>query len=348
MTIREQTKLVKNKSLSFGKSNKILIQSMCDFKTSDTKNVIKQINECAKNGADLMRISILDDDDVNTIKIIKKHVKIPLVADIHLDYKLAIKAIDNGIDKIRINPGNITKKSELINILNEAKKYDTIIRIGVNSGSMPKNIKGKNEATKIVNAALQYINFFEKNDFFKIVVSLKSSNPITTYEAYSLFSKKSKYPLHIGVTESGFDEIGIIRSVAGLSPLLISGIGNTIRISLTHNPIKEIETCKRLLHDLNLYKNYPTIISCPTCGRCMVNNTKELAEKTLNYCVKNKKYITVAIMGCVINGIGEGKNADIGLAGANDSYVIFKHGKILKTIKAKDALKSLYEEIDNF
>ena len=345
MVKREKTILVKNKTLSFGHSNKVLIQSMCDIKTSNVREVVEQINACEAAGADLMRISILDEADCDAIKIIKQHIHIPLVADIHYNYTFAIKAIENGIDKIRINPGNIRDLVELKEIIYYAKKYDVIIRIGINSGSIEV---GKNEADSLVKEALKYEKIFEDNGFNKIVFSLKSSNPLVTYEAYTKFSAVSNYPLHIGVTESGFDEVGIIRSISSLSPLLINGIGNTIRISLTKNPLKEIETCKRLLHDLNLYPDYPTIISCPTCGRCLVNKTKEIAEKTLDYCVKNKKYIKVAIMGCAVNGIGEGKNSDIGLAGSNNEYVVFKDGKIINRIKEKDALKALFAEIDKF
>lgn len=346
MYTREQTKVIKNKNLSFGGTNKVLIQSMSTFKTSDTKNVIKEIKKCEKVGADLMRVSVLDEDDANAIKEIKKHVKIPIVADIHFNYKLALKAMENGVDKIRINPGNIQNEDDLVKIIEKAKETDTIIRIGVNSGSI-SNEENIDESERIVNLALKYIDFFEKHNFNKIVVSLKSSNPLTTIKVNRIFASKSNYPLHIGVTESGFDEIGIIRSVSSLSPLLLDGIGNTIRISLTHNPIKEINTCKRLLHDLNLYDEYPTIISCPTCGRCKVYNTKKYAEKVLNYCIKHKKYITVAIMGCIVNGIGEGKSADIGIAGANSTFIIFKKGQQLKIVDQENVLNELFKEINS-
>lgn len=343
---RDQTKIVSNKNLSFGGNNKVLIQSMATFKTSDLKNVIQQIKKCENNGADLMRVSIIDDDDANAIKTIKKYIKIPIVADIHFDYRLAIKSMDNGVDKIRINPGNIKNKKDLEKIIEKAKETDTIIRIGVNSGSFSSTDKNKKEYENIVDLALEYINFFEKHGFNKLVISLKSSNPITTLEANKLFSTKSNYPLHIGVTESGFDEVGIIRSVSSLSPLLLDGIGNTIRISLTQNPLKEIDTCKRLLHDLNLYDNYPTIISCPTCGRCKVHNIKKYANDVLKYCIKHKKYITVAIMGCIVNGIGEGKNADIGIAGANSTFIIFKKGQQTRIVDQVNVLKELFKEID--
>ncbi len=347
MYTREQTKVIKNKNLSFGGTNKVLIQSMSTFKTSDISNVIKEIKKCEKNGADLMRVSVLDDDDANAIKEIKKHIHIPIVADIHFDYKLALKCMDNGVDKIRINPGNIKNKDDLIKIIEKAKNTDTIIRIGVNSGSIPQNNSNIDESEKIVNLALEYIDFFEKNGFNKLIISLKSSNPLTTIKVNRIFASKSNYPLHIGVTESGFDDIGIIRSVSSLSPILLDGIGNTIRISLTHNPVKEINTCKRLLHDLNLYDEYPTIISCPTCGRCKVSDTKKYAQKVLNYCLKHKKFITVAIMGCIVNGVGEGKSADIGIAGANSTFIIFKKGQQIKIVDQNNVLNELFKEIDS-
>ena len=197
----------------------------------------------------------------------------------------------------------------------------------------------------LCQSALKYINFFENHNFFDLVISLKTSNIIDTIKSYEEFSNLSNYPLHIGLTESGFDEIGIIKSVAALSPLILKGIGNTIRISLTDDPLKEIKTCKRLLHDLGLYPNYPTIISCPTCGRTQVD-VKTLAIKTYDYLEKNHINKKVAIMGCIVNGIGEGKNSDIGLAGGKNEYIIFKNGKILKTVKEKDALNELFKELD--
>ena len=228
------------------------------------------------------------------------------------------------------------------------QKYNVAIRVGVNGGSLDEDIKKEfpndKESSLIVKSALKYTKILEDLDFKNIVISLKSTNVFTTIEAYREFSKISDYPLHIGLTESGFDEIGIIRSCAALSPFLLEGIGNTIRISLTSDPYKEVKTCKRLLHDLNLYDNYPTLISCPTCGRCKVN-PKPLAIKTLKFLEDNNINLKVAIMGCVVNGIGEGKSADIGLAGGDKSYIIFKNGEILKTVQEENALDELFNEI---
>ena len=349
MNLREKTKQFKIGSKIIGGNNKILIQSMCDIKTSNVNEVASQINECESLGADLMRVSVLDKEDALAIKEIKKMINIPLVADIHFDYKLGILAIENGVDKIRINPGNIGKRENLEKVIETAKKYDVPIRIGVNKGSLEEDLvenKELSEPEKLVESALRYIKIFEEYDFKKLVISVKASNPLVTLEAYRLISKKTDYPLHIGVTESGYDEVGIIRSVSALSPLILEGIGSTIRISLTHNPQKEIKTCVRLLHDLGLYENYPTIISCPTCGRCQVTDTAKIADQVLNYLIEKKKYITVAVMGCIVNGVGEGKSADIGLAGGNDVFILFKKGQIIKQVSQKDALNELFKEID--
>lgn len=349
MNTRINTKPVKVGNITIGGNNNIVIQSMCDVKTSKVDLVVKEINECASLGAQMMRVSVLDKEDTYAIKEIKKHISIPLVADIHFDYKLGLLAIENGADKIRINPGNIGGIDGLVAIINSCKTHNVPIRIGVNKGSLEKDLAENdnlNEEEKLVESALRYVEIFESYDFTNIVISVKASNPLVTLNAYRLIAKKTNYPLHIGVTESGYDEIGIIRSVSALAPLILEGIGSTIRISLTHNPQKEIKTCVRLLHDLGLYPNYPTIISCPTCGRCQVTNTAKIADEVLEYLIKNKKYTTVAIMGCIVNGVGEGKNADIGLAGGKNSFIIFKKGQVIKTVPQEEALSSLFEEIE--
>ena len=350
MKSREKTIPVKIGNLQIGGNNEIVIQSMCDIKTSNVDEVVKQINECALLGAQMMRVSVFDEEDALAIAKIKEKISIPLVADIHFDYKLGILAIENGADKIRINPGNIGSDEKLKELLDVAKKYDIAIRIGVNKGSLEKDLidVDLSEEEKLVESAKRYIKKFEDYGFRKIVVSVKASNAILTIKTYKLMAENTNYPLHIGVTESGYDEVGIIRSVSALSPLILDGIGSTMRISLTHNPQKEVKTCVRLLHDLGIYPNYPTIISCPTCGRCMVHNTAEIADKVLDYLVKTKKYITVAVMGCIVNGIGEGKNADVGIAGGNGMFSIFKNGKVIKTVDQKTVLDELFKVIDAF
>ncbi len=349
MNKREQTIPVKVGNIQVGGNNSIVIQSMCDVKTSKIDEVCKEINECTALGAQIMRVSILDRDDALAIKEIKKRTSVPIVADIHFDYKLGILAIENGADKIRINPGNIGSDEKLKELIDVAKKYDIAMRIGVNKGSLEKDLIDADlkEEEKLVLSAERYIKKFEDYGFKKLVISVKASNALLTIKTYRLMAERTKYPLHIGVTESGYDEIGIIRSVSALSPLILDGIGSTMRISLTHNPQKEIKTCVRLLHDLGLYPNYPTIITCPTCGRCMVKDTAQIADQILDYLIKNKKYITVAVMGCIVNGIGEGKSADIGLAGGNGLFQIFSNGKVIKTVTQENVLNELFSIINN-
>lgn len=342
--LRNKTKIVKIGNIAMGGDENVLIQSMCDIKTSNVEEVIKEINECAKLGASLMRVSIIDEDDLKAIPLIKKSIDIPLVCDIHYTLKDAIKAIEYGADAIRINPGN-TKKEELDNLIEIAKKHKTAIRIGINEGSFSsKNEKPIHE--QLVSEALKWVEYFENLEFYNLVISVKSSDLFTTIKSYELLGESTSYPLHIGLTESGFDDIGIIKSVACLSPILLKGIGSTIRISLTHDPLKEVLTAKRLLKSLNLYKNYPNFVSCPTCGRCKVSNIKDLAKETLTYLENNNINLKVAVMGCVVNGIGEGKNADIGLAGANHEFIIFKKGEVIKTVKEENALEEFFKEID--
>ncbi len=348
---RTDTKVVKIGDLTLGGCNHVLIQSMCNIKTSKVSQVVRQINKCAALGADLMRVSVLDEKDAKSIKKIVENVSIPVIADIHYNYKLALLAIENGAKKIRLNPGNLRNIDEVKEVIKKAKKHNVAIRIGVNEGSITSKIKEENpnlsETDLIVKLALDYIKIFEENDFNNIVVSLKSSDVFKTIDAYKKFAEVSNYSLHIGLTESGFDEIGIIRSSATLGILLHEGLGNTIRVSLSSDPEKEVLTAKRLLHDLGLYENYPTLISCPTCGRTEVNNIKLLASKVLKYLEDNDINLKVAIMGCAINGIGEGKSADIGLAGGKDQYVLFKKGKATKNVTASDAYNELIKEIND-
>lgn len=345
MNLREKTKQIKIGNITLGGDNNVLIQSMCDIKTSNVKKVIKEINDCEKIGASLMRLSILDKKDALAIKEIKKNISIPLIGDIHYSDELALLAIENGIDKIRINPIN-TPRDKLISIINKANQYNVAIRIGLNEGSTTPEGKNITSINGLVNLALKTIKFFEENNFFNLVISIKSSSPLKTIKIYEKLAKNTNYPLHIGVTESGFDDIGIIRSTIGLSNLLLKGIGNTIRVSLTQNPQLEVITAKRMLHDLNLHPNYPTIISCPTCGRCKVNNLNEIVNKITAYLEENNINIKIAIMGCIVNGIGESKNADIGIAGANHKFIIFKNRKIIKTVEENNLFNELVIEIN--
>lgn len=344
MFTRKNTKSIKIKDIVIGGQNKVLIQSMCDIKTSNFREVIKQIHDLENMGVDLMRVSVMDEQDALAIKEIVNNVNVPIVADIHFDYKLALLAIENGAHKIRINPGNIGNEDNLVKVINAAKEKGIAIRIGVNSGS--SNYKSdKAMHLHLFDLAKEYVELFEKHDFKNIVVSIKGSNVIDTIKANQLFAESFDYPIHLGITEAGTKDISLIRSSAGLSPLLLSGIGDTIRISICDSPSVEITACKRLLNDLGLYPNYPSIITCPTCGRTQVN-LKTLADKLSIALEYVNKPITVALMGCAVNGPGEARHADIGIAGGKQEFLLFKKGEIIKKIPEQDVFEELICEIN--
>ena len=345
---RTQTKQIKIGRLTIGGQNKVLIQSMCKHKTSNVEEIIKEINECEALGAKLMRVSILDEEDAKAITAIKKGIKVPLVADIHFDPNLAILAIKNGANKIRLNPGNISDENKIKEIVELAKKKHVAIRVGANSGSVNKVLDEFDIplAHKLILSVKEQVKILEKYDFHDIVISLKASNIQETIRAYQLASEMFPYPLHIGITEAGPYELSVIRSTAGLAPLLLEGIGDTIRISITGDAKDEVVAAKRLLHDCGLYENYPTFISCPTCGRTQVD-VKPLGAKVFKYLEDNNIKLTVAVMGCVVNGPGEGKNADIGIAGGKGQYVIFKKGEVVKKVSEAEAYDALINEINS-
>ena len=343
---RTETRQAKIGKILIGGQDKVLIQSMCKHKTSNIEEVVKEINECAKLGADMMRVSILDEDDAKAIKQIKKRIKIPLIADIHFNPDFAIMAIKNGADKIRLNPGNINDENKIKEIVELAKEKGVVIRVGANSGSLNQEVDAFDIALshKLVLSVKKHVEILEKYDFHDIVISLKASNIKETIAAYRLASELFPYPLHIGITEAGPEELSLIRSTAGLAPLLLEGIGDTIRISITGDAQNEVIAAKRLLHDCGLYENYPTFISCPTCGRTQVD-VRELGAKVFKYLEEKNIKLTVAVMGCVVNGPGEGKNADIGIAGGKGQYVIFKKGQIIKKVPEAKAYDALIKEI---
>ena len=345
---RTLTKQIKIGRLTIGGQNKVLIQSMCKHKTSNVEEIIKEINECKALGAKLMRVSILDEEDAKAIAAIKKGIKIPLVADIHFDPNLAILAIKNGANKIRLNPGNISDENKIKEIVELAKKKHVAIRVGANSGSVNKALDEFDIplAHKLILSVKEQVKILEKYDFHDIVISLKASNIQETIRAYQLASEMFPYPLHIGITEAGPYELSVIRSTAGLAPLLLEGIGDTIRISITGDAKDEVIAAKRLLHDCGLYENYPTFISCPTCGRTQVD-VKPLGAKIFKYLEDNNIKLTVAVMGCVVNGPGEGKNADVGIAGGKGQYVIFKKGEVIKKVSEAEAYDALINEINS-
>lgn len=347
MNKRTETIKVALGGLSLGGSEHVLIQSMCNIKTERVEEVSNQINRCASLGADVMRLSVLDEADARAFKAIKGKTTIPLVADIHIDYRLALLALDNGVDAIRINPGNIGSEKNVEEVVRKAKEHHAPIRVGVNGGSLDKSVyagRGLIRGEYLVESAAKHVALLEKYGFHDIVISLKGSDVRETIEAYRLASERFPYPLHLGITEAGPKDVSLIRSAAGLAPLLLDGIGDTIRISLTEEPEEEVKAACRLLHDVGLYPDYPTFISCPTCGRTEVNLIP-LAKRVLAYVEENHINHTVAIMGCIVNGPGEAKHADVGLAGGKNAYALFKKGEVIRRVDEKDAYDALIEEI---
>lgn len=348
MKNRKQTKVIKIGNIEIGGNNKIAIQSMCNIKTSNTSSVIDQILALEKAGCEIIRVSVLDMDDALAIKTIKEHIHIPLVADIHFDYKLALQAIESGVDKLRINPGNIGSIKKIKLVVDKCKEKNIPIRIGVNMGSLDKEIEKEygRTARSLVESAKKHIKILEDLNFYNIVVSLKASDVLTTIEAYELASNSVRYPLHIGITEAGTTYTGSIRSSIGLGILINEGIGDTIRVSLSDNPISEIKAAKEILASFNLYTK-PKLTSCPTCGRTQYNMLpilNEIDNFLENYPNEN---IKVAIMGCVVNGPGEAKDADIGIAGGIGEALLFKKGIIIKKIKEENIVSELKKEIIN-
>lgn len=346
-TIREKTNKVMVGNVQIGNNNNIVIQSMTTTRTSDIESTIKQINGLIKQGCELVRVAILDEQDALALNKIVKKVKCPIIADIHFNHLLAIKAIENGAKKIRLNPGNIKNENELKKIIDVANQYNVPIRVGVNSGSLPTDIVKKYgvNANSMIYTLDNYLKIFEKYNFNNIVISLKTTDALMAIESAKLAAKKYKYPLHIGITESGSIFNGTIKSSAGLAVILYEGIGNTIRISLTGNPITEVKVIKKLLNSLNLYDNLVDVISCPTCGR--LNFNLEPVVKEIENYTKNMNFpLKVAILGCAVNGPGEAKEADIGIAGGNGSGIIFENGKIIKTVKEEYLVDELKKNID--
>ena len=345
---REKTRRIALGNTFIGGGDSVLIQSMCNIKTSQVEEVSAQINRCAALGAQAMRCSVLDEEDANSFGRIKERVDIPIIADIHFSSRFALLSLESGADAIRINPGNIGSEEGIRQVVELAKAKHAPIRVGVNSGSIDKSIYFGKEivaAEALLASARKHVEILEKYDFHDIVISLKGSDAIETIEAYRLASKAFDYPLHIGVTEAGPMDIGLIRSTAGLAPLLLEGIGDTIRISLSDDPEEEVKACCRLLHDLKMYPNYPTFISCPTCGRTEVNLVPT-AKAIQSYLEQIRKPITVAVMGCVVNGPGEARHADIGAAGGKGRWVVFSKGEILFECPDSEIIKRLKEEID--
>ncbi|MBI5206178.1 MAG: flavodoxin-dependent (E)-4-hydroxy-3-methylbut-2-enyl-diphosphate synthase [Candidatus Firestonebacteria bacterium] len=344
---RKRTRRVKVGDVSIGNFAPISIQSMTTTDTRDVKKTLEQIHYLEKAGCELIRVAVPDEDAAKKLSFIKKSINIPLIADIHFHAHLALRAIDQGVDKIRINPGNIGDKKKLKEIIRRAKIAGIPIRIGVNSGSLEKNILnkyGKVTAKALVESAWKHLRFFEDQDFFDIVISIKSSDVLLCIEAYTMLSKKCDYPLHIGVTEAGTEYQGIIKSAIGIGTLLSQGIGDTLRVSLTADPEKEIKAAKEILKFLHIKEEGINIIACPTCGRCEVDMFS-IAEKVESKIKDIKHPLNVAIMGCVVNGPGEAKEADIGIACGKKQGIIFKKGAQIKKVAEKDIVNVLLDEI---
>jgi len=334
-----------------GGGNLIRVQSMTNTDTRNVKKTVAQIKKLEKAGCELVRVSVPDMESAVALKKIKSKINIPLIADIHFDHRLAIEAIKNGADKIRINPGNIGSEEKVKEIIKYAKNAKVPIRIGVNSGSLKKQvnynlkIKSKNEtANYMVASLMEYIEFFEKNDFYDLVLSLKSSEVEECVEAYRLADKLTDYPLHIGITEAGTEKSGVIKSSIGLGILLYDGIGDTIRVSLSADPVEEIYTAYRILDVTGRRKYGVEIISCPTCARTEIDVIK-LAAKIEKLTLGISKPLKIAIMGCVVNGPGEAKNADLGISGSKNFGVIFKNGQIIKKVPKQKVIKEFEKEL---
>lgn len=345
--LREETRSVQVGNLTIGGNNHVVIQSMCNTKTKDVEATINQINALQQAGCELVRVAVFDKEDAYAIKEIKKRIHIPLVADIHFDYKLALIAIESGIDKVRINPGNIGSIEKVKAVVDACKKKHIPIRIGVNGGSLEKDILEKyGEPTPegMVESAMKHVKILEDLDFHDIVISLKSSNTMLTIKAYELASKTFPYPLHVGVTEAGTALGGTIKSSLGIGTLLYEGIGNTIRVSLSDDPVEEIKVAKILLKELGLLKGVPTLVSCPTCGRIQYDLIP-IAKEMEDFLKDIHLDITVAIMGCAVNGPGEARHADIGIAGGVGEGLLIKHGEIVKRVKQEDMVQTLKDEI---
>ncbi len=346
--MRRASKEVKIGNIKIGGDNPIAIQSMTTTPASDIERTVEEVNRLYEAGADIVRFTVPDEASAKAVRKIKSKVKTAIVADIHFDHRLALWCIDGGIDKIRINPGNIGSREKAREVARAAILSGTPIRIGVNSGSLEKEFYEKygSSPKAMVESAKYHASILEECGMENIVISLKASDVRKTVEAYTLMAKECDYPLHLGVTEAGTAYGGIIKSSAGIGALLLNGIGDTIRVSLTADPVEEIKAAKALLSALDL-REEPELVSCPTCGRCRIN-LFEIAEKVEKYLENVKKGVKVAVMGCAVNGPGEAKDADIGIAGGKGEAVLFKKGEIIRKIKEDEILNVLFSEIDNW
>lgn len=344
---RNETRKIMVGNVQIGGQNRVVIQSMCNTKTKDVAETVKQILKLEKAGCEIIRVACLDMEDAKAIRQIKEKIHIPIVADIHFDYKIALQAIESGVDKVRINPGNIGSKDRVKAVVDKCKEKNIPIRIGVNGGSLEKDLLekyGKPTAKAMVESAKRHIDILEELDFHDYLLSLKASNLDLCIEAYEEAAKTFKCPLHLGITESGTEFSGTIKSSIGLGYMLRNGIGDTIRVSLSDDPVKEIKVAKEILKDCNLYRNLPTLVACPTCGRTQIDLIP-IAKEMEEFLQTIDSNITVAVMGCAVNGPGEAREADIGIAGGIKEGLLFKKGKIIRKIPQDQIVEELKKEI---
>ena len=337
--------------MKIGGNAPVSIQSMTKVETSNVKAVVSQVKRLESLGCEIIRVAVKNIKDAEAVRGIKKKIRIPLVCDIHFDYRLALKCIEAGADKIRLNPGNVANRGEIACVMKAAKRAGVPVRIGVNSGSVSKSAEcrvqsAENGVSALVRSALGYIKIFEQNDFRDIIISLKASDVATTVTAYRKIAVSCDYPLHLGVTAAGPYDSGIVKSSVGIGALLLDGIGDTIRVSLTADPVEEVIAAKRILSAVGLRRFGPEIISCPTCGRCKVDLSgivKELERKlyAIRYTLYANRPLKIAIMGCEVNGPGEARDADIGIAFGKGSGALFEKGKIVRKIKTGNAVKEI-------
>ena len=348
MIIRRQSLKVMVGNVQIGDGADVTVQSMTNTFTKDVKSTVAQILQLEEAGCEIIRVAVADNEDAEAISEIKKQIHIPIVADIHFDYRLALKSIENGIDKLRINPGNIGSRDRVKKVVEQAKQRNIPIRIGVNAGSIHKEILKKYNAPTsegMVESALEHVRILEDLDYGNIVISMKGTDIKMTIDAYKSMAKKVNYPFHLGITHAGTLFEGSIRSAIGVGSLLADGIGDTIRISLTDEPKEEVKVAKEILKSLNLRNFGINYITCPTCGRTNIQLI-ELSKKIQEGLKDINKPLTVAIMGCAVNGPGEARQADIGIAGGKGEALLFKGGEIIGKVKEEEIVKRLLEEID--
>lgn len=345
---RTETKTIQIGNLKMGGGNPVVIQSMCNTDTRDIAATVAQIHALEQAGCELVRVAVPDMQAAEAVGEIRKQIHIPLVADIHFDYRLALKVMELGIDKVRINPGNIGEESRIQQVVEMAKQKNIPIRIGVNSGSLEKDLVEKYGGVTpqgLVESALRHVKILEKYDFHNIVVSIKASDVPFSIEAYHILAEHIPYPIHVGITEAGTLYSGTIKSAVGIGAILAMGIGDTLRVSLTGDPVEEIKAAKEILKNLGLRKFGIEMISCPTCGRTQIDLIS-IANEVEKRCAAYQKDIKVAVMGCVVNGPGEAKEADIGIAGGNGVGILFKKGELIRKVDENQLVEALMEEIE--